>query len=319
MLTDQEWVKLWNKTGGRAAEFSKLTGISIRNVYARRVSLQNKLKIPLYAAGDNGNKVHKTDELARANSYLARVLVDGYVGRAVVFSDCHYWPGIGSSVAHRALLEVIKDIKPGLIIGNGDLFDGARVSRFPKNGWEDLPRIRDELDEAISRVTEIRHAHRRARLIRTVGNHCIRFDRYLAMNAGEMEGVQGFRLSDHMPEWQECISVFINGHTMVKHRFNGGIHAAYNNTLRAGTNIVTGHTHLLEVKPWSDYNGRRYGVQTGAIADVAGPQFGYTEDNPTPWCSGFAVLTFKEDGHLVMPDLCEVIDGVAWFRGERVT
>ena len=59
-------------------------------------------------------------------------------------------------------------------------------------------------------------------------------------------------------------------------------------------------------------------MQTGAIADVSGPQFGYTEDNPTAWCSGFAVLTFDKDGRLLMPELCEVIDGVAYFRGQRV-
>jgi hypothetical protein len=35
------------------------------------------------------------------------------------------------------------------------------------------------------------------------------------------------------------------------------------------------------------------------------------------WCSGFAVLTFR-NGKLLPPELCEVIDGVAYFRGEEV-
>jgi hypothetical protein len=38
---------------------------------------------------------------------------------------------------------------------------------------------------------------------------------------------------------------------------------------------------------------------------------------PLNWCSGFAVLTYR-DSKLVYPELVEVIDGQAWFRGERV-
>jgi len=87
--------------------------------------------------------------------------------------------------------------------------------------------------------------------------------------------------------------------------------------LKGGLTMVTGHLHRLAVTPWADYTGRRWGVDTGTLADPLGPQFEYLENNATPWCSGFAVLTFK-DGKLLPPELCEVIDGVAYFRGEAV-
>ena len=315
-ISDQQFKAAWLESGGSPTVVAKILNMSEREIYRRRNLMEGKLGVHLPAGLKSQN--HRGDAGAPVNDYLQRRSVDGFVGKIVVFSDSHYWPGPKPTVAHKALVKVIKDLKPKIIIGNGDLFDGARLSRFPRNGWEEQPRVADELEEAVERLAEVRHAHTRAQFFRTVGNHCIRFDRYLSMNSGEMEGVAGTRLSDHLPAWPECMSVFINGHTMVKHRFNGGIHAAYNNTLRAGTNIITGHTHHLEVKPWGDYRGRRYGCQTGAIADVAGPQFSYTEDNPTAWCSGFAVLTFRENGQMLMPDLCEVVDGVAWFRGERV-
>lgn len=315
-FTDQQFLAAWNESGGSPAHTARLLGVSAKAVYARRNDMEEKgLHLP--SRGQSPGK-GRGDEPGPDNDYLQRVAVEGFSGTAVVFSDCHYWPNRAPSTAHRALVEVVKELKPRLLIGNGDLFDGARLSRFPRNGWEYQPRVKDELEEAKGRLAEIRHACLRAQTIRTVGNHCIRFDRYLATHASELEQVAGARLSDHLPAWKECISVFVNGHTMIKHRFHGGIHAAYNNTLRAGTNIVTGHTHHLEVKPWADYRGRRYGVQTGAIADIDGPQFGYTEDNPTPWCSGFAVLTFDKSGRLLMPELCEVIEGVAWFRGQVV-
>lgn len=317
-LSDDEFIALWKETGGRARAVADATGYDVPNVYARRRKVEARNGVRLTSAGDNG-KAGRGDAGTTPNEYLQRVPIDGFQGVAVVFSDAHYWPGQGPSVAHQALLEIVRELKPKLLIGNGDLFDGARLSRFPRNGWEYQPRVKDELEEAMERLGEVRHAYSRAQCIRTIGNHDIRFDRYLAMHASEMEQVTGARLADHLPAWRECVSVFINGHTMVKHRFRGGIHAAYNNTLHAGTSGISGHTHVLEVKPWGDYRGRRYWAQGGAIADVQGPQFSYTEDNPTPWCSGFVVATFDGSGRLLYPELCEVVDGVAWFRGQRVT
>jgi hypothetical protein len=87
----------------------------------------------------------------------------------------------------------------------------------------------------------------------------------------------------------------------------------------SGKTIVTGHLHQLKVTPLSDYNGRRYGVDSGTLADPYGPQFeAYTEQNPMNWASGFVVLTFK-DGRLLPPELVTVMDdGVVAFRGELI-
>lgn len=316
-ISQESFISAWQETGGVASEVSRLLGLTVRNVYIRRNKIEAATGKPLPSRGV-GDHRGRGDAGTEPNDYLQRLTMDGFTGVAVVFSDAHIWPNRPKTLAHLGLIEVIKEIKPKLIVANGDIFDGARLSRFPRNGWEYQPRVKDELEEARAQMDEIRHSFRGAQFIRTIGNHDIRFDRYLAMNATEMEQISGARLADHLVAWKECVSVFINGHTMIKHRFNGGIHAAYNNTLRAGTNIITGHTHHLEVKPWADYNGRRYGVQTGSLADINGPQFSYTENNPTPWCSGFAVLTFDSAGRLLYPELAEVIEDRCYFRGRLV-
>lgn len=317
-MTAQQFANLWRETGGRATLVAQASGDSVRTVYKRRAAVEKATGIVLTSAGD-GNKKGRGDAGTTPNAYLQRLTIDNFAGHMIVFSDCHYWPDQPASLAHRALIEVIKQTKPKLVIANGDVFDGARISRFPRSGWQELPRLVDELKEASERMAEIRHAAGRARLIRTTGNHDVRFDRALAMQAGEFEGVAGFRLAEHLPAWEECMSVAINGHTMVKHRWHGGVHAAYNN-LRSGWSMFTGHTHHLEVKPWADYNRRRYACQSGAIADVdQAMQFTYTEDNPTPWCSGFAEGVFNAtDGRLMYPNLCEADRGEAWFRNELV-
>jgi hypothetical protein len=124
-------------------------------------------------------------------------------------------------------------------------------------------------------------------------------------------------LIDHFPRWKFSMSLMVNGSCMIKHRYHNGVHAIYNNTLKSGTSIVTGHLHSLKVTPWTDYTGTRYGVDTGSLADVNGQQFSYAEDNPKNHRSGFAVLTFY-DGKLLPPELCEVLDeeqGIIYFRG----
>ena len=58
-------------------------------------------------------------------------------------------------------------------------------------------------------------------------------------------------------------------------------------------------------------------MQTGTLAVPTGPQFEYAENGYTPACAGFAVLTFK-DGRLLPPEICEVIEGRAMWRGQVV-
>lgn len=242
-------------------------------------------------------------------------------GAVLVFSDAHYWPGM-PSVAHVAAIEVTKLVKPRAIIANGDVFDGASVSRHDPFGWSTRPSVKQELEACQERLHDFElAAPKGCELLWNVGNHCVRFERTLAARVPEFIGMSMTRLCDHFPAWDLRWSTFINQDSdrpvMVKHRFANGVHAGYNNAMKSGVTMVTGHTHLLEAKPYGDYGGRRWGVQTGTLSDLHGPQFEYHENAPSSACSGFAVLSFR-DGLLLPPELCEVIGGRAYFRGEVV-
>lgn len=71
--------------------------------------------------------------------------------------------------------------------------------------------------------------------------------------------------------------------------------------------------------PFNDYNGTRFGVDTGTLADPNGPQFrNYLEESPTNWRSGFVVLTYR-DGRLLWPEVVNVFDkDHVEFRGEII-
>ena len=317
IVTDQQFAATWRQYDGEGRKVADALGMSVRGIYRRRNIVEEKLGLKLPSAGI-GNGHDRGDAGESPYNYRPRLEVDNFVGTAVVFSDAHWWPGLSRTLAYKALAEVVKEVKPGLIIGNGDLLDGARVSRFGRSDWQYQPRMSDELEEVKNCCSEIRHANRRGRTIRTIGNHCQRFDKYLANRAGEFENIGGFRLADHLKEWEETVSVWINGHTVIKHRWHGGVHAAWNNVMKSGVTMVTGHTHTLLCRPFVDYRGRRYGIEDGTLAEPAGPQFSYAEDNPSQGCSGFVLLTFDKSGRILHPELCEVVDGAAYFRGQIV-
>ena len=309
-LSDEEFISLWRQYRSPAA-VAEITGLDIRGVFKRRNSIQKHYEIDMrtYSARDVLLKLPE-DEVR------ATLSITG--GTVVVFSDAHYFPDIVST-AHMALLETIWDLKPAAIVANGDVFDGATTGRHARIGWAKSPSTKQELEAVQDRLGEIQEAAPKGcKLIRTIGNHDIRFDTRLSANAAEYEGITGFALKDHLPAWYQCWSLMVNDNTMIKHRYHNGVHAAYNNTMKAGTNIVTGHLHRLLVTPWGDYNGRRWGVDTGTLADPHGAQFAYAEDNPSPHCAGFAVLTFDDEGNLLPPELCEVIRGIAYFRGRAI-
>ncbi len=243
-------------------------------------------------------------------------IADGVV---IVASDAHVWP-FARSVSARALIEVTRELGSDvrLLVANGDFVDGARSNRHDPHGWNKRPTVKQEIEGVQALLHDWAMAAPRAERVYAVGNHDLNFERKLVSKANEFEGMPGFRLHDHFTGWDFAWACRINWESrqpvMVKHRQAGGVHAGYNNAMKSGVTMVTGHTHQLEVKPYGDYRGRRYGVQTGCLTDPNGPQFEYQEMGYNSHCEGFAVLTFR-DGELLTPELCEVKRGRAWFRG----
>lgn len=242
-------------------------------------------------------------------------------GTLVVASDAHYKPGI-SSTGHRATTMVIRRLKPKGVIANGDLFDASSVSRHFKIRWHGNYKVKEEVEACQERLGEWEDAAGgNCLLARTWGNHDSNFETRLSGLVPEYEGLGGFTLWEHLPRWQPCMSIFVNdgpGGLVIKHRYKGGMHATHNNTLWSGRSMATGHLHSSKVSPITDYNGTRYGVDSGCVASPEDMTFHYAEDDPRSWRSGGAVFTFI-DGELMPPELYQVIaKNRVWFRGEVI-
>jgi predicted phosphodiesterase len=311
-VTDEE-VIIALKRFGSPKQAAQYLGLSERSVYLRRNTIQQKTgeELPSFNAPQHA-AIAKT-MIPDNRRVLQHNIGDGVI---LVGSDAHYWPG-EASVAHKAFVAAAKMLKPDAIVLNGDVLDGARISRHEPLYNTNPPSVKQEIEACQERLGEIEKASKNSTLFWTYGNHDVRLWRYIRINAPELEGLPSMDLFDHFPGWHHGWRVDINDSVVIKHRYASGVHAAYNNTVKSGRSVLTGHLHRLCVTPWGDYNGRRWGVDTGTLADPSGDQFTYMEENPTSGCSGFAVLTFK-DGKLLPPELCEVLDGVAYFRGKEL-
>lgn len=308
-----EFIRLLYEHNGSAYAVAKEIGGDHSTVARRRKAIEEagNIELPRSFRG------------AYAPTRRKEISLEDAEGTWLIGSDAHYWPDEGNrpitSTAHRAFIAINDMLKPRYVVLNGDGFDAVRISRHQRTGWEYRPKLKDELEATQNALHDIRTVNLNGKYIRTRGNHDNRFDTFLADRASDFEGIKGFSLSDHLPGWESCLSIYVPRLMMIKHRWHNGIHAARNNAQKAGLSVFTGHLHSLKCVPVTDYTGTRYGVDCGMLASKDGPQFDYHEDSPVDWRSGFVVATVS-GGKLMPPETVEVVDedeGVIFWRGQK--
>lgn len=298
-----ETLKVWEATGRSNTETGKVFGVKA-NTITHRINEAKKI-FP------KGLPDVESSELAQW-TYPREIKIKVKDSRWIVVSDLHLWPGKTPVIA-EAFINLARKLKVDGIILNGDVIDGARISRHGQLRRSMAPSIDKEIEAAKSflrRLPKVRHQ------LWTMGNHDARIDNYIAANASEMSDYI-ISLQEHFPDWKLAYAFNING-VEVRHRWRGGIHTAYTNTINSGVTMITGHTHQLQITAMRDRNGTRYGIECGMLADPFGPQFEYTEGQPNRWQQGFVVLTFDNSGLLMPPELCEIANGKPVFRGDYV-
>lgn len=307
------WLDVSSK-GGKTRDVADRLNVTLRKVQERRRRVEAYLGQRLPSLGG-------TEPLKYVPQYTQDIEVSGTV---IVASDLHHWPG-HEPFAWFMLIEAVKQYKPVEVWLNGDIFDWSSL-RFPRKGWEQRPSAAEEMECARDRTQALTKAcdKVKARKRLTMGNHDERFDKYLAQRASEIEGFPGLTFESQIKHWEQGWELYhslrVNDHMVVKHTWHGGVHGAYNNVLRSGVSMVTGHSHKLHARHWSDYRGVRWAIETGFIGEIQGPQFSYGDGNPADWCPGFAVLHL--DGEHLDHELIEChgtqarMNGKWWYRAD---
>jgi hypothetical protein len=313
--TDTEFIQLWGQLQS-AQRIAEHLGINNRAVHLRRRWIEKTYNLTLNSKDHRGDLYNKNTP--KSFSPLKQVELGMLDGCVIVFSDAHFIPG-QRSTAFKGLLYMIQELKPHAVIANGDCFDGASISRHDVTDQPQTSVIQElkACQGALGEIEEVAKAARHnVKLLFTWGNHDIRFGNRLAQHAPQFKDVVGFKLTDHIPDWEFCWAVWPTEDVIIKHRYKNGIHATHTSTLNAGVSTVCGHLHALKVTPFQDLRGNRFGVDCGTLAEIDGPQFTYAELNPSNHRSGFAVLNFF-NGRLLWPELVHKFDeGLIEFRGQ---
>jgi predicted phosphodiesterase len=306
-LTDEllkETIRQWNAAGSMS--------MAARMAQVPRTTFQNRFHQAELKYPELIKKVDKHNGTFQPWTYTNTIIPEFEIKSVLIGGDAHIW-NKEPSLMWRAFCKVAKSVKPDAIILNGDILDGAKVSRHKSLLGSRAPKISDEIDAAREWIRMLPKVQTQ---IWTIGNHDQRVDNYLANQAPEMEDYAG-RLSDRFPDWQFGYCADING-VEVRHRFRNGIHAGWNNALHGGVTMVTSHTHQLQVTAVRNRKGSHYGIECGMLGDPSSAAFEYTEGAPSRVCPGFVLLSFDEDGHVMPPECAEMIRGRPSFRGKYV-
>lgn len=318
MLPLDEVVALLYEHNGSAYKVAKVIGTSHSSVAGRRRFVEEALGITLPRG---------RPEVWKSQAHRHRININLDCAEVLMGSDLHAWPEI-YGVAMAAFVDFNRRMKPAVVILNGDGLDGAQISRHSRLGWDKRPSPAEEIEALSDYLDQLRKANPNARYIRTRGNHDTRLETYLASNAPLVEGMKGTTLADHLPGWEECISVHFNTNEdgldpelIAKHRGrHNGLHATFNELRALGCSFVHGHLHSQKLVSWENARGASYGVDLGMLAPKDHPGFDYHEDGIPNWRSGLGYFTFQ-NAKLEVPELATVVNeerGELRFRGKTL-
>lgn len=312
--TQEEFVRLWEQLKSPMLVARELR-LPVRKVYERRANLAKRgIVLETIEAGPGRKAEYAGPSVQFARR--RRMQIDD--GTVIAFSDAHWLPD-HDSTGQDALETLIRELKPKAVICGGDVLDGTQIGRWdPTRGHHKPADMREQLECLAGHMADIRKLAKKADLAWTLGNHDLRLSRYVAVQAEHLLPLPFTRLEDWCPGWPLSWTVEINtgaaGMLIVRHRNQPGM--LHLQGSKAGCNYAHGHLHRLNVHTQATFLGYRYSVDMGSLADPESDVLDYAEGAPNH-CQGFAVFTFRK-GRLMMPELCYVQDGKAWFRGEAV-
>ena len=315
-ITDQQVIDVYKLYQSPMLVRQKL-GISHSCLNRRRKVIEERYGITLPVI--DRRAAYNTVAVDHSTAVARYTITDGTI---LVGSDLHIWPQERPTM-QRAFLHFALRLTPDAIVLNGDVMDGAKISRFASIGWEQKPELWQELEAAVDYLGDLESASPKAKRFWPAGNHDLRLDSKLANVAPEYAKLKGVHLKDHFERWTPCWRLDVNDDLVLRHRELGGEHADYRNVVMAGKSIGTGHDHRLGVVLYHNYTGLKFGFRSGYMCESPDdPQFvHYLEGKVPNWWPGFVVLTFK-DGRLLMPEICIKHphgEGQVQWRGEVVS
>ena len=200
-------------------------------------------------------------------------------------------------------LDYGKKNKVNTIFINGDLIDNAQVSRFEK----DLNKrsIREEFDATKQFLVSLRKAFPSASIYWLKGNHCVRWEKFLAQKVHEIWDDPYFHLEERLRLNEQNIKILddkvlvkagklsiTHGHHIFKGIFSP-VSPARGAYMRAKQSVIVGHLHRASHHPEVDLDGNIVSCYSMACLCELRPNYSPLVSNSQ---HGFAHVTVENNG-----------------------
>jgi len=213
-------------------------------------------------------------------------------------TDCHF-PTHDKKV-WSLVLQVAKHFKPDLIWLNGDTLDCAQISRFRTD-----PRVKftlkDDIDCAKARLTELRSVCSSARFYSRVGNHDYRLQNFIWDKAEQLSNLEELELPNLLDyKRHNIIHVPNEAKTRISSLWHlhgnevkvGSSYPALKMLQRVNENVIFGHIHKFTVAHANSLSGKvREAWSIGCVQTTA-----VDYDFHVQWDQGFALIEYTPSG-----------------------
>lgn len=218
--------------------------------------------------------------------------------RIALFSDIHV--PYHSVSALTAAIEYAKKEKVDGLVLNGDTLDFHTLSRFNKD-----PRKKNFAQELeiFKQLLQVFKKELKCKIYFKIGNHEERYDHYLGMKAGELDGVEEFSMKALITGRADV--EFITDKRIIKandlniihgHEFGMSVFSPVNIArglfLKAKVSAIQGHNHATSEHTESNMNGKITTTWSQGCLCELNPA--YLPINK--WNHGFAIVDLDENG-----------------------
>lgn len=187
---------------------------------------------------------------------------------------------------------------------NGDLIDNAQVSRFERD--MNKRSVKQEFDATKQFLVSLRKAFPAASIYWLKGNHCVRWEKFLAQKVCEIWDDPYFHLEQRLRLNEEKIKILddtilvkagklsiTHGHHIFKGIFSP-VSPARGAYMKAKQSVIVGHLHRASHHVETDLDGNTVSCYSTSCLCELRPNYSPLVSNST---HGFAHIVVQKNGH----------------------
>lgn len=231
----------------------------------------------------------------------------------LVVSDIHARPGQNLELAYLLGL-VIKEVKPDIVINNGDMADMYSLNSYDRNSKVFQGASYGQDIQAHLAFQELmwepikRQKKKMPRRVVTIGNHDERINKALNLSP-ELDGAISIRDLDLESYYDDVVpyagstpgQITIDGVMYAHYCVSGakglpigGVHPAHSLVTKNLHSTTVGHSHFVDFTPITGASGKRFnGLVTGTFSDHT-PNYAGASANQ--WWRGLVICHNVRDG-----------------------